>query len=111
MTDEMITKNEVLNDGKTIHLYYSEMYKEYVAYGFSAYLAENVEPQIRARVRPLFSYSESLQMPFVLVDEKSLRSLEMKMKTVERIKEHICLEGNLVLNEEKYVEWASLMRG
>ena len=53
---EIITKNEVLNDGKTIHLYFNSMVGLYVAYGVSAYLLCK-----HAHAKP--SYSEEMLMP------------------------------------------------
>lgn len=110
MTDDVIVKNEVMNDGSTVHLYYSDMYKEYVAYGFSAYIAKSVEPNISAGVRPYISYSESMQMPMVIVNEENLRSLKLQMVTQEQSESYICLHGTYVMNDEKYTEWASYIR-
>ena len=38
MSEELIVKNEILNDGGEMHLYYSRMYEAYVAYGYSAFV-------------------------------------------------------------------------
>lgn len=37
---DLITLNEVQNDGKTIHLYFNTEVGLYVAYGFSAFYSE-----------------------------------------------------------------------
>ena len=111
MTDDVIVKNEVLNDGRTVHLYYSEMYKEYVAYGFSAYIAKNVEPKLGVGARPYISYSKSMQMPMLCVNEDNLRSLQAQMVMLENNKKYICLQGEYRLDEEKYSKWASFIRG
>ena len=55
MSDDVIIKNEVMNDGMTLHLYFSQMFGEFVAYGFSAYIACGQCPSIDAR--PFLSYS------------------------------------------------------
>ena len=36
--NENISRNEIFNDGKTIHLYFNGMIGLYVAYGISAFL-------------------------------------------------------------------------
>lgn len=38
VSEELIVKNEILNDGGEMHLYYSKMYETYVAYGYSAFV-------------------------------------------------------------------------
>ena len=44
-SDAYILRNELLNDGCSIYLYFSRMYEEYVAYGYSAFVAvENCLP-------------------------------------------------------------------
>ena len=39
VSGDVVVKNEVMNDAGSIHIYYSEKYKEFVAYGFSAFQA------------------------------------------------------------------------
>ncbi len=44
-SDAFILRNELLNDGCSIYLYFSRMYEEYMAYGYSAFVAvENCMP-------------------------------------------------------------------
>ena len=44
---DLITLNEVQNDGKTIHLYFNTEIGLYVAYGFSAFFASHIVDVIR----------------------------------------------------------------
>lgn len=66
MSEDIITINEVMNDGWAIHLYYSEMYKEYVAYGLSAYISCQRNCNIEAM--PYVSYSSDLQMLLIWIN-------------------------------------------
>lgn len=38
VSEELIVRNEILNDGGEMHLYFSKMYEEYLAYGYSAFV-------------------------------------------------------------------------
>lgn len=39
VSEDVIVKNEFLNDGKSIHIYSSRKFNGFVAFGFSAFLA------------------------------------------------------------------------
>lgn len=77
MNKEAITMNEVVNDGKTIHLYFNPEVGLYVAYGFSAFFASHI-------VDVMASYSEDMQMPVVLLRKPDVE--ELRMSTIK--KEH-----------------------
>jgi len=44
---DLITLNEVQNDGKTIHLYFNTEVGLYVAYGFSAFFASHIVSELK----------------------------------------------------------------
>jgi len=60
MNKDIIIKNEVENDGKTIHLYYNPEVGLYIAYGFSAFFVSHI-------VEVLTVFNEAMQMPVALV--------------------------------------------
>ena len=43
---EKITANEVMNNGRQVHLYYAPTMGEYQAYGYSAYIINHTNPSI-----------------------------------------------------------------
>ena len=57
---DLITLNEVQNDGKTIHLYFNQEVGLYVAYGCSAFCAAHI-------VNIIAAFSEDMQMPVALL--------------------------------------------
>ena len=107
-TDEII-KNEVMNDGSLVHLYYSKMYEEYVAYGYSAYITKEVVPDIVPR--HLESYSTEFQMPMVRVNESVLKRLKEVLLLKADEPGYLQLFNPLALDERQYSEWASSLRG
>lgn len=107
---DVVVKNEVMNDGGSIHIYYSEMYKEFVAYGFSAFQAMMTLKKAGVELRQ--KYSTDFQMPMVIIS---------KGQVEEIMKEGITLQGTLegeyyhvqsfiMLNEAAYDDWAGFLR-
>lgn len=56
MNTELITANEIFNNGKFIHLYYCNTVGAWLAFGYSAYGLKNSKGC-------LFSFSNEMQMP------------------------------------------------
>ena len=67
MNKDLITLNEVQNNGRTIHLYFNPEVGRYVADGFSAFFAAHIVDVIAA-------FSEDLQMPVALMRTSQGRS-------------------------------------
>jgi hypothetical protein len=109
MSDDVIIKNEVMNDGMTLHLYFSQMFGEYVAYGFSAYVACGQCPSIDSR--PFLSYSAHFQMPKVRVDGRSLKVLKRKLAVLVDEAGYMRLHDSEPIDEDEYEEWANMLRG
>ena len=110
MSEDVIVKNEIMDDGKTVHLYFSDMYQEYVAYGFSAYIACESDPTIVAK--PLISYSTHFQMPEVRIDEANLQTLRhVLLEESTTDSQHLCFSCSSPLDETKYESWAHCLRG
>ena len=70
MNKDLITLNEVQNDGKTIHLYFNTEIGLYVAYGFSAFFASHIVDVITA-------FSEDMQMPVALMRKPDVSVLRL----------------------------------
>ena len=100
MHSEIITINEVQNDGKTIHLYFNSEIGLYVAYGFSAFFASHIVDVITA-------YSEDLQMPVALMRKPDVT--ELRLSTVRHqhdYHEYYRLELKKDIPLDDYPRWA-----
>ena len=106
--DELIVKNEIMNDGGEMHLYFSKMYEEYLAYGYSAF----VVVQNRMSTEMPADYSEELQMPMVKVNQEQLSSIKSKGIIVKEIIEegYLHIQSHIPFDERKYDEWAGHLR-
>ena len=111
VSDDVIVKNEFQNDGSSIHIYVSEKYNCFVAYGFSAFLAMRA---LKAKDIPLRQrYSVEMQMPIVVFGkaqmEDLLRDAVAMQGTVEGKYYHI--QSPAKMDNEAYSEWAQWLRG
>lgn len=100
---ENITRNEIFNDGRTIHLYFNGMIGLYVAYGISAFLLTRY-----AHAKP--SYSDDMQMPVAVINAEHYEELKKQLGLSKEIKNYRCLEVSETYDEKEYDEWASLLR-
>jgi len=101
---ENITRNEILNDGRTIHLYFNGMIGLYVAYGISAYLLSK-----ETKVAP--SYSVDLQMPVAVINTGHYDLLTQRLEVQKKVENYRCLKTSVAYDEEAYSEWAGALRG
>ena len=110
VSGDVVVKNEVMNDGGSIHIYYSEMYKEFVAYGFSAFQAMRTLKAKDVTLRQ--EYSEEFQMPIVIISrgqvEVILREGITLQGTVEGKYYHV--QSFVMMNEKSYDDWAGFLR-
>jgi len=111
VSDDVIVKNEFQNDGKSIHIYFSEKFNGFVAYGFSAFLAMRTlkDKDIQVQQR----YSVEYQMPMVVFGKRQLQELKRdsvaKQGTIEGKYYHI--QSSAKMDDEAYSEWAQWLRG
>ena len=104
MNKDLITKNEVENDGKTIHLYFNSEVGLYVAYGFSAFFAAHIVDVITA-------FSEDLQMPVALMRKSNVS--ELRLSTIKYQHDYhryykLGLKHEFALND--YVRWTNSVK-
>lgn len=111
ISEDFIVKNEIMNDGNVIHLYYSPMYQEYLTYGYSAYIVAH-SPQLKD-LEIQQAYSDDLQMPMVHVDhsvkDKLLKTGVVLKDSIEGL--YYNIESFEQFNENEYSKWASFLRG
>jgi hypothetical protein len=101
MDKELITKNEVDNDGKTVHLYFNTEIGLYVAFGFSAFFAAHIVDVITA-------YSEDMHMPVALMRKSDVA--ELRLSTVKHqhdYHEYYNLELKQEIPLDDYQRWAA----
>lgn len=101
--NENITKNEILNDGKTIHLYFNGMIGLYVAYGISAFLLCKF-----AQAKP--SYSEDMQMPVAVINAEHFEELKKELGLSKSFKNYRSLTVNKEVDMDDYSGWAGELR-
>ena len=103
--EKKVLMNEVENDGKTAHLYYSDKYKTFVAYSISAYIVYKTLHHLKAE------YDSALQMPMVIVDDSQLDMLKKELENIMYIEEEYQrLEAEKNYDDEGYEEWAGFLR-
>ena len=100
---ENITRNEILNDGRTIHLYFNGMIGLYASYGYSAFLLYKNTPVAA-------SYSVSMQMPVVVMNSAHVDELKKQLEIVKQGKGYYCLTVEEGIDEKEYDEWAGRLR-
>lgn len=110
VSGDVVVKNEFLNDGGEIHIYYSEKYKEFVAYGFSAFQAMRMLKAKEIELRQ--KYSMEFQMPMVVISKGQLdvimRDGVTKQGTIEG--EYYHIQCYIMLDESAYDKWAGFLR-
>lgn len=100
---ENITKNEIFNDGKTIHLYFNGMIGLYVAYGVSAFLLCKY-----AKAKP--SYSEDMQLPVAVINAEHYEELKAQLGLSKDMSGYRCLVADEAADMDEYDEWAGALR-
>ncbi len=101
--NEIITINEVNNDGRSIHLYFNGLVGLYTAYGYSAY-ALSKKTIVNA------AYSDSMQMPVVVINPEHLEDLVKNLKVEKQKNGYYCLANEDAIDENEYMEWATKVR-
>lgn len=103
-TNDLITINEVENDGKTIHLYFNTQIGLYVAYGFSAFFTAHI-------VDVISSFSEELQMPVALLKKPVVNELRLSCNKIQHdyhVYYHLELKHELGLDD--YARWVESVK-
>lgn len=99
MNKDVITKNEMANDGQSVYLYYDAMAGVYLAYGWSAYYTTMV-------INPYLSYSEDVQMPVALLNRDHILYLRQSLKKVEHeVKHYYKFQMSRVVGAAGYERW------
>lgn len=104
MDKDLITIQEVGNDGQSIYLYFDKMAGVYLAYGLSAYYTTMVTD-------PMISYSEEMMMPVVLLKRENILYLRQSLKKIDHTpKSYYCFKLRSFVGEGGYDRWAQAQR-
>ncbi len=104
MDGSQITMNEVMNDGKVVHVYFNNMTGLYMAFGLSAYIAAQ-------HVGGNESYSEQFQMPVVQMTKAQYEELCSRLHVQKDAKKgHALIETTENIIDAAYEEWAAGLR-
>ncbi len=99
MDKEKIIKNEKLNDGQTVYLYFDPMAGVYAAYGLSAYYATMV-------VNVFTSFSPAVEMPVALIRRVHVNMLRQSLKKIEHEqKKFYKFQLKQVIGDAGYQRW------
>lgn len=104
MNIELITLNEVLNDGSQIFFYQEETTGIWVAWGYSAFLLHRMIGK-----KCLTNYSELMQMPCTLIS--SFVFCSIVPNTLEAAANRTRqLQTNLKVDAEEYQKWVEELK-
>ena len=106
MDKDLITLNEVFNNGRSIYFYQEDLHGTWVTFGYSAYLLSKL-----CDFNILSNYSKEMHMPLVCISNSDFTRLKKEyMKIIE------CKDGYYYLSTENSVEennyrvWASNLK-
>lgn len=101
---EMITLQEVGNDGRTIFLYYDDLAGLYLAFGLSAYYVTLV-------TEPYMSYSDDMQMPVALLRREHILLLRQGFEKVSHeVRHSYRFRMRATVGDAGYDRWARKIR-
>lgn len=101
MNQELITLNEVLNDGSTLFIYREELTGNWFSYGYSAYLLSRIE-----HVNNLSGFSETMQMPFVCITASDFRKVfKDRLTVVGSESDNYRFSTTVSVDSEAYRHW------
>lgn len=94
MNDELITLNEVLNNGQSIYFYQDEISNVWATWGYSAYLLSHIDG-----IKCLTSFSDKMQMPCACITAVDFKGIiKDNMSTIE------CKDGFYLLPTKEKVD-------
>lgn len=101
---DIIIQREKENDGSSVHLYYNEELGLYLGFGLSAYYTTAV-------LDPMTSYSNSMEMPIVLLKKNDILQLRQSMKIIEHQSHaYYLLQTRNKIGKRWYHTWAEALR-
>lgn len=106
MNLDLITLNEVLNDGSKIFFYQEEITDAWVAWGYSAYLLSQMNG-----VKNLTSFSDKMQMPCVCISNADFKGIVRdNMATIECKDGFYMLPTQMQVDDDEYQKWVASLK-
>lgn len=103
MNIERIIEQESANDGQSVFLFYDVDEGCYKAYGWSAYYADMI-------ANGVLYYSESLQMPIMVLNKQAIQDLRYSMTVVEhRPHEFYRFKTKVKIGDAGYERWKEVL--
>lgn len=106
MNRDLITLNEVLNNGSSIFFYQEEMSGAWVTYGYSAYLLSQMEG-----IQYISSFHEQMQMPCVCITNTVFVGIVREnSKAIECRDGYYLLPTIATVDEMAYQQWTAHLK-
>lgn len=106
MNTDLITLNEVLNNGKNAYFYQEPMTGCWVAYGYSAFLLSEMNG-----ISSIASFSEKMQMPCVCITEATFKGIvKENMSTIECRDGYYLLPTTMQVDADAYQRWCTSLK-
>lgn len=106
MNKDLVTINEVVNDGSCIFFYQEEISGVWVTYGYSAYLLSQM-----SGIGILSSFSEQMQMPCVCITNADFRGIVKNNMTIMECRDgYFYLPTTSKVEENLYRQWTNSLK-
>ena len=106
--DNTIIRNEQLNDGTRIYLYYNSSDSVWSAYGQSAYA---LRLYVKSRgYDNLRGYSKSMQLPCTIVNDESIKKMQMHEAVVQESDAGIVFAIPHTFEYGDYIRWVAKLQ-
>ena len=103
-----VKRNEDANDGLRIHLYFDKNSSVWVSYGNSAYSLRLFVKQMRYEC--LRGFSETMQMPCVLINDDTLKIIAKHLKLEAFESDYACLVVDAAFAANDYIRWVEKLK-
>ena len=106
MNTDLITLNEVLNNGDSIYLYQDEISNVWATWGYSAYHLVHMEG-----IKCVTSFSEKMQMPCACITAADFKGIvKDNMSTIECKNGFYLLSAKEKVDSNAYQNWVASLK-
>ena len=106
INDELITLNEVFNNGQSIYFYQDEISNVWATWGYSAYHLVHMEG-----IKCVTSFSEKMQMPCACITAADFKGfVKDNMSTIECKNGFYLLSAKEKVGANAYQNWVASLK-
>ena len=106
INDELITLNEVFNNGQSIYFYQDEISNVWATWGYSAYHLVHMEG-----IKCVTSFSEKMQMPCACITADDFKGrVKDNMSTIECKNGFYLLTAKEKVDANAYQNWVASLK-